>query len=206
MPLPRSVPITRAPQEILALEVARRPPVVGITGPVGAGKSHLARLLSPCVLSTDDYLPDYDRVAYHERDDPAFSDQARLVSDLRSLREGRVTRVPVWSFQSHARAGERELTPPALPHPIVVEGIHALHDTLLPEIDIGVVVTASKAVRWQRWEHLESTGHRGWGVEVAREFFHDVAEPTFDRFFSLYLARAHLIVLNDDHAPPPAPP
>src|SRR5206468_995088 len=48
--------------------------VIGITGPVGAGKSALARLLSACVVTTDDYLPDYDKVEFHERDLPEKAD------------------------------------------------------------------------------------------------------------------------------------
>lgn len=176
--------------------------VVGITGPVGSGKSYLAKLLSPCVLSTDDYLPDYDRVAYEDRDDPRLADHPRLIEDLASLRDGRVTRVPSWSFQTHSRIGEREVTPPEPTGGlIVVEGIHALHDTLLASVDIAVFVEAASDVRWQRWEYLEATGQRGWGVEVARQFFHGVAEPTFSRYEQTYRARAHLIVTNHHGVP-----
>ena len=56
--------------------------VVGITGAVAAGKSTLARRLSACVVSTDHYLPDYDRTPEHLRDLPESSDLARLAQDL----------------------------------------------------------------------------------------------------------------------------
>ncbi|HEX8875627.1 MAG TPA: hypothetical protein VF777_02695 [Phycisphaerales bacterium] len=199
---PHRVPLDDAPRAVHALSQSRGITVVAITGPVGSGKSHLAKLLSPCVLSTDDYLPDYDTLAYEDRDDPRFADHSRLITDLASLREGRVTRVPSWSFQTHSRIGERELAPPAASGGlIVVEGIHALHDALLDHIDFGIFVEAASDVRWQRWEHLEATGQRGWGVEVARQFFHGVAEPTFARYEETYRTRAHLIVTNHHGVP-----
>lgn len=201
-PQPRQVPLDQAPRAVRDLIQSRGITVVAITGPVGSGKSHLARLLSPCVLSTDDYLPDYDTLAYEDRDDPRFADHTRLIADLASLRAARPTRVPSWSFQTHSRIGEREVAPPESPAGlIVVEGIHALHDALLAHIDLGVFVEAASAVRWQRWEHLEATGQRGWGVEVARQFFHSVAEPTFARYEETYRGRAHLIVTNHHGVP-----
>jgi uridine kinase len=170
-------------------------PVVGITGPVGAGKSTLARRLSPCVLSTDDYLPDYDRVEYAQRDNPSLIDWPMLLSNLAALRLGSPTEVPVWSFQSHSRTGTRLLSP-APGAPIVIEGLHALHTKLAQVLALGVFIHAPADVRWSRWEHLERTGQRGWGVSVARAFFDSVAEPTFAKHEPEYRARAHMIVTN----------
>jgi len=175
--------------------------VIGITGPVGAGKSHLTKLLCAgegICLATDDYLPDYDKVPYEERDDPDRADIPLLIENIAALRAGRATRAPMWSFQSHSRTGYREVAPTSV---VLVEGIHALQDRLLPHLDIAVFVEAPSDVRWKRWEHLELTGQRGWGVEVAREFFHAVAEPTFEKFAPVYKSRAHFIVRNDFGVP-----
>jgi len=172
--------------------------VVGITGRVGAGKSTLARTLSPCILATDDYLPDYDRIPEPERDDPRHADFALLGENLSTLRDGRPARIPTWSFQTHSRIGHREQEPHEL---VVVEGIHALHEHPRVKLDLAVFVEAPQAIRWDRWEHLEATGQRGWGVEKARAFFHAVAEPTFARYEPIYRARAHVIVVNDTGVP-----
>jgi uridine kinase len=172
-------------------EAVGRGVLVGIGGPVASGKSTLARALSPCVVATDDYLPDYDRVPIHERDEPRHADYRRLAADLAALREGRSARVPVWSFKSHRREGEREVAPARI---VVCEGIHALFDEVAPLLDVAVFVDAPRAVRLERWRAREQAGDRGWSVEYATEFFHGVAEPTFERYAAAYRARAHVIV------------
>lgn len=174
--------------------------VVGVTGPVGAGKSTFGRALAErtdgIVLTTDDYLPDYDGVPIMERDLPEHADLTRLASDLAQLAEGRRTAVPIWSFHDHRRTGERPVDPPAT-GAIVVEGIHALAEPVIDALDMAVFVRASAATRWARWEAIEQAGDRGMGVEQARAFFHQVADPTFGRFADAYLAAAHIVVTND---------
>jgi uridine kinase len=167
--------------------------VVGITGPVGAGKSTLAARLSGCIIATDHYLPDYETTPVAERDLPERADLARLLADLYALRAGQPTRIPQWSFHTHSRIGELVVHPADL---IIVEGLHALHETHAPGVDIRVYVDAPPDVRWDRWERLAQTGQRGWGVEETRTFFHTVAEPTFNTHAAAYRAGAHIIVSN----------
>lgn len=174
------------------------PGVVCIAGPVGSGKSTLARRLAEhgdCLLiSTDDYLPDYDAIPEHLRDEPGSAHLPELADHLSELLAGRAVSLPVWSFHEHRRTGLRLAEPTGL---ILVEGIHALHHSLDPVRRVGVLVEAGRETRWARWEALESSGQRGWGVEKARTFFETVADPTFERHRPAYLARADFIVRND---------
>ena len=196
---PPSLPWADAPRRILdhpALHAA--PSVVCIAGPVGSGKSTLARRLSETVpallIRTDDYLPDYEVTPEHLRDEPASSHLPELAEHLAELLQGRPVELPVWCFHEHRRTATRRAEPSPL---IVVEGIHALHAGLDAVRSLGVLVHADPQTRWARWEALESSGQRGWGVEKARTFFHTVADPTFERYRADYLQRTDLIVLNN---------
>lgn len=174
--------------------------LVGITGPVGAGKSTLARALAGTVIATDDYLPDYAEVPFLERDDPRRADLPLLAEHLRALREGRSAEVPVWSFFTHRRESSRIVMPAPL---IVVEGIHALDPMVRSGLDLAVFVEASREARWSRLEARERAGERGWTVDHLREHFEAVAEPSFARFEAVYRAGADVIVHNDPSAGQP---
>lgn len=179
----------------LVARSTRTPAVVGITGPVGSGKSTLASMLAACVIPTDAYLPEYHTIPESERDLPEHADLELLAMHIQELRTHRTTRIPHWSFHSHRREGWQEVT---LMHDlIVVEGIHALDDRVLPQLDIAVFVDASPRTRWARWEAIEASGERGWGVELARTYFDTVAEPTFAARMHNYRNRATLFVVND---------
>lgn len=168
--------------------------VLAISGPVGAGKTLLADQLSSCIVSTDAFLPDYDKVEFAQRDLPEHADLEGLAHVLSSLLAGQETQVPVWSFKTHRREGYEAIEPARI---IVCEGIHALHETVRPQTDISIFVEASAQTRWERWEQLELTGQRGWGVDKARDHFENVAEPTYARFSQEYRSRAAFIVVND---------
>ena len=170
--------------------------VVGITGPMAAGKSTLAAALGGLVLATDRYLPDYDGLPEHAWDLPEASDLPRLAADVAALRDGRATHVPTWSFHTHARSGEELLHPQPL---VVVEGLHALHRRVRPHLDVAVFVDAPRTERWRRCVERERRGERGWSLEYVERFFGLVAEPTFDAHGRQAAEGADLLVL------PPAP-
>ena len=185
--------------ELVALRRADRPPhdhaapaVVGITGPMAAGKSTLAASLGGLVLSTDRYLPDYEGLAEHEWDLPAHSDLARLSEDLARLRSGAPASVPMWSFHTHSRVGEESIGPAPL---IVVEGLHALAGPVRQHLDLAVLVDAPRDVRWSRCVERERTSERGWSIDYVERFFERVAEPTFNAHGRLEAARAQVIVV-----------
>ena len=171
--------------------------VIGITGPVGAGKSTLAAQLSSCVIATDHYFPNYDVTPEHLRDVPEHSDLPRLASDLAALCRGEDVTIPVWSFVSHSREGYQRVQGAPI---VVCEGIHALHEIPRAHLDISIYVDAPSTVRWSRWEALELSGVRQLGVEQARAFFHEFAEPIFGRYARAYKSAAHFVVVNDDRA------
>ena len=194
-PEPRIVHFEVAADAILAAARARGGrAVVGITGAVAAGKSTLARRISACVVSTDHYLPDYDRTPEHLRDLPESSDLPRLAQDLAELRAGRATSIPHWTFEAHARVGEQRVEPAEI---VVVEGLHALHALPRTHVDVAVFVEAPQSTRWARAVERERAGERPWPIEYMEKFFHGVAEPTFALHSAAYRAGAQFVVVND---------
>lgn len=194
---PRIIPLAEAAGVLLPLvrdRAAGRPvAVVGVTGPVAAGKSTLARLLSACVIATDDYFPDYDLVPEPLRDLPESSDLPRLAADLARLRGRQPAEVPVWSFRSHRRESFRIVTPEPV---IVCEGLHALHESLHESLDVKVYVEAPPETRRARVRAREESGARGWSPELAERFFDAHAEPVFAARAAAYRAAADVIVVN----------
>lgn len=197
---PPRLALEHATDAIRALTAAHQPgPVLlGITGPVGSGKSTLAQRIAQAgpgvIVRTDDYLPDYHALPERERDLPERSDLALLAEHLGALLAGRPIEAPVWCFQEHRRIGARRIEPAAL---IVCEGIHALHERVAELHHVRVYVEASAGVRRARWERIEREQERGWGVEAARAYFDNVAEPTFHARAEAYRRSAHLIIEND---------
>jgi uridine kinase len=110
-----------------------RPLVIGIAGGTGSGKTTVARKIAESlpadravVIQHDSYYLDRSHLSAEERalvnfDEPGALDNARLLSDLGALKEGRGAVCPQYDFGSHTRLSEGRLIEP---HPIViVEGI-----------------------------------------------------------------------------------
>ena len=179
--------------------LARHPrPLVAIAGPVAGGKTTLAAAIAEAhdaeALSTDEYLPDYAIVPRMERDEPRHADLARLAEDVSSLKAGRDTSVPVWSFFENRRVSERVMRPGRV---VVVEGLFALHPDLADLIDLGVFVDGPVEDRRDRFVARSAEGERGFTVEEATSHFDDIAEPTLWRHLPLYDPQADFRLTHD---------
>lgn len=172
---------------------------VGITGAVGSGKSRLAERLAAefphpsVVVTTDSYLPDYEVVAFEERDLPEHAHLDELAAHLARLHAGHPADVPVWSFDVHRRTGTNRVNPAPV---VICEGLFALHAIVRDRLDVAVFVEAPREHRLERMVAREVAGERGWTVEHATEHFERVADPIFARYADEYRSAADVAVKN----------
>jgi len=138
-----------------------RPLVIGIAGGTGSGKTTVAEKIAESlppdravVIQHDWYYLDRSHLTAEARalvnfDEPDALDNARLLSDLLALRDGRAAVCPRYDFASHTRLPEGRDVPP---HSIViVEGIllFAIPD-LRDALDLRVFVDTDDDIRLLR--------------------------------------------------------
>lgn len=129
------------------------PYVIGIAGFSGSGKTSVSQRIiqelnqpwTVLLLFDNFYKPltpeDYKLVAEnnYDFDTPDSIDIDLAVETLRSLKEGKKTEIPVYSFAQHARTDKKITIYGATV--IIIEGIYALYDKrLLDLMDIKVFV------------------------------------------------------------------
>ena len=130
--------------------VAEYPKVrlVLIAGPSSSGKTTFTRRLgiqlrtlgvTPIAISMDDYFHDRDKTPLNEEGKPDFEgvaamDMELFNSQLFELIAGKEVLLPRYDFISGQRAGEGRLCRLGDKQIIIVEGIHALNDTITAAI------------------------------------------------------------------------
>lgn len=144
-----------------AVAGAMRPLVIGIAGGTGSGKTTVATKIAgslppdrAVIIQHDWYYLDRSHLAAEARarinfDEPGALDNARLLSDLLALKDGRPAVCPQYDFASHTRLHEGRIV---APHPIViVEGILLFAIAELREaFDLRVFVDTDDDIRLLR--------------------------------------------------------
>ena len=131
--------------------------LIGIAGGSGSGKTALTRNIKErfkdkvTVIMHDDYYKAHDDMTYDERalinyDEPAAYDTDLMVRDLKLLKNGVSTVMPIYDYSVHNRSGEtRDVSPNSV---IVVEGILIFADPELCDLfDIKIFVDTDADVR-----------------------------------------------------------
>lgn len=180
-----------------------KPVVVGIGGGTASGKTTTARALAEvlgdrCVWLTHDRyylsLPVDVRSTpiLHNFDHPAALETARMVADVRSLRAGRPTSVPIYDFSHHERAlGEEIVTPREI---LLVEGILVLaEEALRAELDHRVYVHAPDDIRLIR-RIRRDIAQRGRAVEQVLAQYERTVRPMHEQYVAPSRAFADLVV------------
>ena len=138
--------------------------IIGVAGGSGSGKTETAHMIADSikssnsdpttevyVISMDDYYKETTHKNHkgdlirmpsdHDWDSPEAYDIDRLVSDLTDLKQGCPIYVPTFNFKTHLVSIERSkrIRPTANQY-IVLEGLFALHNDLLPLLDHKIFI------------------------------------------------------------------
>jgi len=172
--------------------------IVGVAGASGSGKSSFASKLTSLldglvVVTMDNYMM-REEVVDDNFDDPRLVDFDLLAQNLKDLKAGRPTEMPIYSFQESRRVGYSSLAPPAS-GVVVIEGIHALNEQARHYLDIAVSISGGvhfdlvkRVIR-----DIVRVGQRG--SEVINQVTETVY-PMYKAFIEPGLEFAHIKIRN----------
>ncbi|NDF14396.1 uridine kinase [bacterium] len=168
-----------------------KPFVLGIAGGSGSGKTYFARALqqalgdSASIIYQDNFYIDQSHRFDHDGgavnfDHPDSLDFPLLASCLRTLKEGKPARLPIYDFVTHTRSEE---TLEALPTPvIIVDGILIFHpEEVRSCFDQMIFFDTPEALRFER-RLRRDVSERGRTPEGVRNQFLKQVKPMHDEF------------------------
>jgi len=166
--------------------------VVGVSGGSAAGKTTVAYLLAerlegfhPALIGVDRYFLDRSGLPAKELesvnyDVPSALDFGQLELDLKSLREGGQTFLPIYDYTSHSSRPKADLVESS--PLIIVEGILLFYPPdIQTTLDYRIFVEAEREERLRR-RIARDVVERGRSAEsVVRRFF-DTVEPAYEKY------------------------
>ena len=184
--------------------------LIGIAGGSGSGKTALTRNIKEkfgdkvTVIMHDDYYKAHDDMSYDERalinyDEPAAYDTDLMVRDLKLLKNGVGTVIPVYDYTVHNRSKEtREVKPNSV---IIVEGILILSEPELCELfDIKVFVDTDPDVRIIRRIKRDMRKRARTFESIVSQYYATV-KPMHERYVEPSKKNADIVVLGGGKNP-----
>ncbi|KAK0259679.1 Uridine kinase [Friedmanniomyces endolithicus] len=179
---------------------------IGVAGSSGSGKTSLAYAIIEelnlpwvVILSMDSYYkrlsPEQLAAAFrneYDLDAPEALDFDCLVENMRDIKAGQKTEIPVYSFEKHARL-ERTTTIYS-PHVLILEGIFALHDEqVLDMLDVKIFAEADADLCLSR-RLVRDVRERGRDLEGCIKQWFSFVKPNFHRYVEPQRNVADIIV------------
>ncbi|KAK0852741.1 Uridine kinase [Friedmanniomyces endolithicus] len=179
---------------------------IGVAGSSGSGKTSLAHAIIEelnlpwvVILSMDSYYKrlSLDQLAAafrneYDLDAPEALDFDCLVENMRDIKAGQKTEIPVYSFEKHARL-ERTTTIYS-PHVLILEGIFALHDQrVLNMLDVKIFAEADADLCLSR-RLVRDVRERGRDIEGCIKQWFSFVKPNFHKYVEPQRNVADIIV------------
>lgn len=177
---------------------------IGICGASGSGKSTLAEELAKIVnksiliINQDAYYYDHPDMTFEERcelnyDEPSIFDHDLLLEDIHQLLSGNCVLRKRYDYPNHRRAPQQAeyLEPHDV---IIVEGIHAFHDSRLREMmDLKLFVRVDSDICLLR-RIQRDINERGRAIDNISAQYLTTVKPMFDKYIRNYEQYADVIV------------
>ncbi|CDR36296.1 CYFA0S01e00188g1_1 [Cyberlindnera fabianii] len=182
------------------------PYIIGVAGPSGSGKTSVAsRIIQEIntpwtvLLSLDNFykpLTEEERkLAYQSKwdfDTPDSIDLDLVYECVKSLKEGRKTQIPIYSFEKHNRTDRS--VPVYGANVIVVEGIYALYSEKLNNLmNMKIYVDTDLDICLARRLNRDIL-HRGRDLAGVIQQWNDFVKPNAERYVKPTMRVADLIV------------
>lgn len=172
--------------------------LVGLAGPSGSGKSVFSEKVSAfipdvAVISLDMYN-DASRLIDSNFDDPRLTDYDLLLENLKDLREGKTTKVPIYSFKESKRVGYREQEVPKS-RVVIIEGIYALSKKIRGMLDLRVSIAGGVHLDLVK-RVLRDIDRSGQDPATIVQQISDTVYPMYKAYIEPDLETAHLRIYN----------
>jgi uridine kinase len=181
--------------------------IIGIAGGTGSGKTTVVHQImnelpttEVGIISQDSYYRETSNLTYEERtkinfDHPRAIDFELITSHLKDLKAGKTIEQPVYSFVTHNRTGDVELTHPR--KVMIVEGILILSNAELRDMfDIKIFVHADSDERLIR-RLKRDISERGRDMEEVLNRYQTTLKPMHEQFIEPTKTFADIIIPND---------
>ncbi len=166
--------------------------IIGVGGGSCSGKTFFANQLGFQRLKLDDYYVGIDKMENNNFDEPNAIELSLLKKHLKLLKKGEEIEKPIYDFKTHLRKGKEVFKPNNI---IVVEGLFALHEELIEDIDIGIFLDANEQTCLNRRIKRDMTKRARTKEGIIDQFYTQV-KPNYDLHVLPTKKHATIIINN----------
>ncbi len=182
--------------------------VIGIAGGTGSGKTTITRKLverfgfEVSVIKHDNYYRAHHEMSYEERsrlnyDHPDSLETELMIEHIKSLKEGKEIKCPVYDFTTHDRSCDFEIIKPS--RVLIIEGILIFTDKrLCNEMDIKIFVDTDADVRILR-RIIRDVKKRGRSLDSVVDQYLTTVKPMHEQFVEPSKKNADIIIPEGGH-------
>lgn len=175
------------------------PVIVAIAGDSGSGKTTysdgIRKILGPSIVTTiemDGYHSEnrsQRAISGHFPLDPTYNRLELLSMHLEKLKQGESVTIPTYDHKTGDFGPDRTIEPTPV---VLLEGLHALYDQLLPSIDFSIFVDPDRDVKF-KWKYKRDVEARKHQSDTLRKEMLE-REMLFKRYIDYQKTIANVVI------------